>query len=249
MLTSDRRKARQQVGNLLRRKEFPALFARVGGVHTHQILVSIAEGVDRAVLILTELHIGNGIEELYELFVALGDRRAQLVGIDVEIVEQPFEGVLALAPLCRIFDIMKDAFERFIERLILRRPCADVAEQLGRQNEKALLFDKVMAGLLCFFVGQTGIIKIGIARLPFPLVDVFGDVFRNVAIKHRAEDVLLKVPRIDAARMDEVGRRIPDHFMELCALLLFPIVCHRIAPYIILPSCRSCCRTFLSIIP
>ena len=109
----DRRKARQQVRNLLRRKELPALFARVGGVHAHQILVSIAEGVDRAVLIFSELHIGDGIEELYELFIALGDRRAQLVGIDVEIVEQPLEGVLTLAPLRRIFDIMKDAFERF----------------------------------------------------------------------------------------------------------------------------------------
>ena len=192
-----------------------------------------------AYILITELHIGDGIEELYELFVALGDRRAQLVGIDVEIVKQPFEGVLALAPLCGIFDIVKDALKRFIERLTLRRPCADVAEQLGRQNEKALLFDKVMAGLFRFFIGQTGVIKIKAARPALSLVDVFGDILRNVAIKHRAEDVLLKVPRIDTARMNEVGRRIPDHFMELCALLLFPIVCHRIAPYIISPSCRS----------
>ena len=40
--------------------------------------------------------VADGVEQLDQLFVALGDRRAELVTVDIEIVEQALEIVLAV---------------------------------------------------------------------------------------------------------------------------------------------------------
>lgn len=102
---SDRRKARQQVGNLLRCKELPALFARVGSVHTHQILVGVAKSVDRTVLILAELHIGDGIEEFYEFSLRLTTVAPNLLELTSKSSNSPLKASSLSLP-CAEFSIL-----------------------------------------------------------------------------------------------------------------------------------------------
>ena len=79
--------ARQKFGHLLRRKIFAAALARIGGVHAHEIFIGIAKGVDGIVAVITELHIAHAVHQLDQPLVALGDRAAQLVAVDVDVVK------------------------------------------------------------------------------------------------------------------------------------------------------------------
>src|SRR3546814_11498000 len=52
--------------------------------------------------------------QLDQLFVALDDGGAKLSAVDVDIVEQAFEIILAIRAVGRAFDLGKDAGERFV---------------------------------------------------------------------------------------------------------------------------------------
>ena len=92
--------ARQQLGDFLRGVELAAGLAGGGGVHLHQVFVGVAEQVDGVVGEVAraagQRQVADGVEQLDQLFVALGDRRAELVTVDIEIVEQALEIVLAV---------------------------------------------------------------------------------------------------------------------------------------------------------
>ena len=79
--------ARQKLGHLLRRKIFAAALARVGGVHAHEIFIGVTKGVDGVVAVIAELHIAHAVHQLDQPLVALGDRAAQLVAVDVDVVK------------------------------------------------------------------------------------------------------------------------------------------------------------------
>ena len=86
----------EQFGDLLRRVELAAGLAGVRGVHAHEVLVGVAEGVDRVVgEAVAEVEVADGVEQLDELLVALGHGRAELGAVDVEVVEEALDVVLA----------------------------------------------------------------------------------------------------------------------------------------------------------
>ena len=169
--------ARQQLRHLLRREVFAAALARVGGVHAHQVLISITESVDGVVLIAAQLHIADAVHQLDKALVALGDRATQLVAVHVHIVEQALEVVLAVASLGRVLNGGKDGLQRLIEVFVLWRVLADVGKQLTRQDEKALGTDQVLPRLLSIPIRQISVVEGGIARLALACVDVVGKVF------------------------------------------------------------------------
>ena len=73
------------------------LAARLSGlrrVHLHEVLVGVAEDVDRVVLEVAEREVANGIEELTELGVSVGDGVAEFGAVDVEVVKEAVEIVL-----------------------------------------------------------------------------------------------------------------------------------------------------------
>ena len=91
------RDAGQHFADLLRREELTARLARVRGVHRHEVLVGVAEGVDRG-LSGGQAKVLDRLHEPRELVVALGYRAAQLGGVDVYVVKQaPQVGLRARA--------------------------------------------------------------------------------------------------------------------------------------------------------
>ena len=80
-------------------KELPAGLARVAGVHRHQVFVGVAESVDVVVAHIAQLHVVHAVQQLDQLFVALGHRGAQLVAVDIEVVKQPRHAAFGCAAL------------------------------------------------------------------------------------------------------------------------------------------------------
>ena len=103
------RDPRQQLGDLLRGEELTAGLACARGVHRHQVLVGVAERVDGVAVEVAEVQVADGVEQLHELLVALRDGRAELGAVDVEVVEQALEVVLAdSAPTAGPLDVGED---------------------------------------------------------------------------------------------------------------------------------------------
>ena len=86
-LLAHHRDAGQHLADLLRREELTTRFARMRGVHRHEVLVSVAEGVDRG-LPVGQVQVPDRLHEPRELVIALGHRAAQLRGVHVYVVEQ-----------------------------------------------------------------------------------------------------------------------------------------------------------------
>lgn len=217
--------ARQKLGHLLRRKIFAAALARVGGVHAHEIFIGVAKGVDGIVAVIAELHIAHAVHQLDQPLVALGNRAAQFVAVDVDVVKKPAEIRLAVAALGGVLDCLKHRFQRFVQILVQRRAAADAAKQLAWQDEKALCFDEIVPGLLRVAVRKPGVVKIRVARLALAVVDVVCKVFGNIALKQHAEHILLKIPAVHAPA--QIVCNAPDRAVQLIPLLLFSIVCHK----------------------
>ena len=142
----------QQLGDLLRREELAAGLAGARGVHGHQVLVGVTERVDGVVGEVAEVQIADRVEQLDQLLVALRDRVAELGAVDVEVVEQTLEVVLAVGADRRAFDVREHPLQRLVQVLVVAGPLADVDEQLAREDVEALLLDRLFAaelGVLC----------------------------------------------------------------------------------------------------
>ena len=89
-------------------------------------------------------YIAHTVHQLDQPLVALGDRAAQLVAVDVDIVKESAEIRLAVAALGGVLDRLKDRFQRLVQILVQRRAAADAAKQLARQDEKVTCIGRGM---------------------------------------------------------------------------------------------------------
>ena len=70
------------------------------------------------------------MQQLHELLVALRDRGAELVRVDVEVIEQPLDVVLARRADRGALDAAEDLYECLVEVLVVACPLADVREAI-----------------------------------------------------------------------------------------------------------------------
>ena len=85
------------------------------------------------------------------------------------IVKKNFKIVLGLAALGRIFDAIKNTLQALVQVLVRFSNLAHVAEQIARQDEKALFLHKTFLGALGLLVGHLGVIKFAVPRLALTL--------------------------------------------------------------------------------
>ena len=176
------------------------------------------------VLHVAQLHVGHTVEKLHQLLVPLGHGGTQLVAVHVIVVKQPGKAALGLAALGGAFNVTENRLQRLVQVLVPSRPGADVAEQLAGQDEEALFLHQPLPGLLGLLVGQLGVVKIGIPGLDLAGVDVIAEVFRDVAVEHGAQHVVLEIPAVH--RAPQLIRDGPDRPVQLVPLLLFPDISH-----------------------
>ena len=117
---------RQKLGNFLRGKVFAAAFARIACIHAHQELIGVTESVDCIILIVAKFHIADAVEQFDEFFISSCDRRAEFVGIYVNIVKQSLKVFFAVRTLRRTFDCFEYLFERFVQVSVAFRSFAHI---------------------------------------------------------------------------------------------------------------------------
>lgn len=94
----------------MRRVVLPTGLAGGGCVHLHEIFVGVTEQI---VVVFPERtakrEVSDGVEQLHELLVALGDGRTELAAIDVEVVEEALDVIFGVRAYCGTLDVLKDA--------------------------------------------------------------------------------------------------------------------------------------------
>ena len=104
----------QHLRHLAGRVELAAAFACVGRIHGHQELIRITKGIYLVFLELAQLHVTNAVEQLTELFVALGDSSPQLIAVYIKVIEQAGEAGFGNSSFCGFFNVVKHLFQRFV---------------------------------------------------------------------------------------------------------------------------------------
>ena len=106
---------------------------------------------------------------------------------------------------------------------------ANVLEKLAGKDEEAFGLHHALAGIFGFFVRKGGVVKAAMSCRVLVAVDVFGKIFRDIAVEKHAQDVLFKVPAIDSTA--QVVCDIPDGSVKFGALLVIVVgSCHVFAP-------------------
>ena len=213
---ADQGQAGEQLGDVLGGEELAAAFAGVGGVHGHQVFVGVAKGVDVIILVAAEGHLADAVHEGDQAFVAFHDGVAELVTVEVDVVEEPFEVLFAFSALGGGFDVAEDAGEGHVEIGVVGGLSTHVLEEFAGEDEETLGLDQTLAGGLGDFVGEFGVVEVGVASLALATVDELGEVLGDVAVEEHAEDVLFEVPAVDGAA--QVVGDVPDGAVEFGAL-------------------------------
>ena len=224
LLLAHRAQAREQHGNLRRREELAAGLAGVGGVHGHQVLIGIAEGVDVMVAHITELHVRHTLQQLAQALVSLGHGGAQLVAVGVEVVEQAFQVGLALRAHGGVFYVVEYPLQRLVQVIVVLGVGQHIAEKLAGQDEKALFLDQVLKEFLGLAVRKGGVVEQQVAGIPLALVHIVAQVFRNVPVEHGTQHIVLEVPSIHRTAQF-IGNR-PYRAVQFLPFLLRLAVSH-----------------------
>ena len=123
---------------------------------------------------MPEAHRADAAEEFRQLGVALLDGRAEFAAVHVEFVKESREVVLTGRARRRALDVTKDLLECLVEALIGLRPYEDVLKELARRDEEAEDLDDVVLLRHRLIIGQRGIVKLHVACLALPRVEVVG---------------------------------------------------------------------------
>ena len=214
----------QQLRNIGRCKELTAGLARIAGVHGHQVFVGIAKSINVMLFHIAKVHICHAVQQLHKLLIALGNGRPQLVAVHIVIIKQPCKLPLGGAALCGFFNMSEHSFQRFIEVFIVGCFCPHIAEQLTGQDEEPFFLYQPFPCLLCLCIRHILIAEVRVACINFALIDIAGNVLRNITVEHRTENVALEIPSVHCAA--QIIRNRPDCTVQFFAFLLFFGVYH-----------------------
>ena len=214
----------QQLRNIGRRKELATGLARIAGVHGHQVFIGIAKGINVMLFHIAKVHIYHAVQQFNELFIAFGNGRTQLVAVHIVIIKQPCKLSLRGAALCGFLNVSEHCFQSFIEVFIVGCFCPHIAEQLTGQDEEPFFLYQSFPCLLCLCIRHIFIAEIRVACINFALIDIAGNVLRNITVEHRTENVALEIPSVHCAA--QIIRNRPDCTVQFFAFLLFFGVYH-----------------------
>ena len=122
--------------------------------------------------------------------------------------------------------MVEHTLQRLVQVVVLVRPGEDIAEQFGGQNEKALFLHQSLTGSLRLGVGQLGVVKVLVPGGVLALIDIGGEVLRNIAVEHRAQHIRFEVPLCHMTCVDKVGGDFIDAAEQFVPFLVFLYLCH-----------------------
>ena len=225
---ADGAEAGQQLRNIGGSEILTALFTGIGGVHSHQIFVGITKQVRIDAISREQRHLRYTVQQLHQHLVALSDGLADGLAVHIEIVKQTRKVVFRIAAGCTAFDVVEYPLQRFVQVVVLVRPGEDIAEQFGGQNEEALFLHQSLTGSLRLSVRHFGVVKGLVPGGVLALVDIGGEVLRNIAVEHRAQHIRFEVPLCHMTCVNKVGGDFIDTAEQLVPLLSFLYISHAI---------------------
>ena len=167
----------QEFADLLGREELTAALAGLRGVHLHQKFVGVAKGVVvRIVITGTEIHLGNGLQDLGQELVALDDGRAKCCTIHREVAKQPPQVVLRGCAQRRSLDAAEDVGEALVQVLVPVGSLHHILEELRGQDEIALFLDHLLPDVFGHLVADLRIVEVWLTSLVHQLVDIVADI-------------------------------------------------------------------------
>ena len=202
---ADGAEAGQQLRNIGGSEILTAFFTCIGGVHSHQILIRIAEQVRVAALRGEQRHLCHTVQQLYQDFIPLGNRLADGLAVHIEIVKQTCKIILSISAGGAALNVVEHTLQRLVQVVILIGTGENIAEQLRGQNEKALFLHQSLTGSLRLGVRHFGVVEIGISGSVLALIDIGREVLGNIAVEHRAEHIRFEIPLRHMACVNKVG--------------------------------------------
>ena len=169
--------------------------------------------------------IADGVHDLHELRVALGDGVPELRGVDVHVVEEAAKIRLGAAAPRRVFDEAEGVGEGLVQILVTGSLGAHVPKQVRGTNKEALFLDDAFTRRFRILVTKGRVIEgCGLFRgsafgdncLTLSSVHVVRQVLRDEAVEQESQDVALEVPPVHAAA--QVVGDTPDRLMQLGSL-------------------------------
>ena len=210
--------ASQKFTHLLRREELAARLSCIRGVHGHQELVGIAEGINLIVSeFAAQVHVAHLQQHLCDELVTRLHVGTQLRVVHVEVVEKPLHVVFAFRSYGRAFNIVEYLRERHVQVLVMLTSLAYIDKQLRGQDEEPLFLHNLVFGGSRLFVVHVGIVEAFHASFLLQAVYIVGKIFGNKAVEERSQHVCLEFPSTHGAAQF-VGN-VPDGAVQFRSLL------------------------------
>ena len=151
------------------------------------------------VLHITKVHIGDTMQKLGQAFISLGNSGTQFVAVYIKIIEQSGKAAFRRRTLGRAFNMVEYPLQCFVQIFVMICSFVHITKQLRRENEKAFFFNQSLTGFLCFLICHFRIIKIRASGILFSGIDVIGQIFGDISVKHRAQDIVFEIPAVHGA--------------------------------------------------
>ena len=223
---ADERNTGKEFGDLLWREKLAARFSRIAGIHRHQKLVGVAEGVDLIIGQIAEFHVADLIENLHQRLIAFLHCRSEFVAVYIDVGKQALHVILARCTLGRVFDGMENIIQRFVQIGVCCGAFAHIAEELRRKDIESPLLYGHFTSELGLLVRTFGIIKV---RVPGPVlfrIDKSGNILGDEAVKQHSQDIIFEIPTINTS--SQVVSYLPDCAVKFRTLLFS---CHILSVY------------------
>ena len=164
------------------------------------------------------------MQKFCKAFISLCNGRAELVAVYIKIIEQSSEAAFRRRTFCRAFDMVEYTLQGFVQVFIVVGFLVHITEKLRRKNEKAFFFYQALTSFFCIGIGHFGIIKVIVSGFLFSGIDVVGQVLGDIAIKHGAKNIVLKIPAVNGTT--KFISDCPYRTMQFVTLLLFLCINH-----------------------
>ena len=223
---ADGAEAGQQLRNIGGSEILTALFTGIGGIHSHQIFVGITKQVGIDAISREQRHLRYAVQQLYQHLVALGNSFANCLAVHIEIVKQTCKIILSVSAVGAALNVVEHTLQRLVQVVVLVRPGEEIAEQFGGQDEKALFLHQPFSGRLRIGVRHFGVVKVLVPGGVLALVDIGGEVLRNIAVEHRAQHIRFEVPLCHMTCVNKVSGDFIYAAEQLVPFLIFLYLCH-----------------------
>ena len=148
------------------------------------------------------------MQQFRKHLIPLGNGFADRLAVYIKIIEKTGKVAFCITAGGAALDMGKHTLQSFVQIFILVGAGKNITEQFGRQDKEAFFLYQSLAGSLRLCIGHFCIVKIHVSCGVLTGIYVSGEILRNIAIKHGAENIRLEIPLGHMTGVDKVSRNL-----------------------------------------